>query len=133
MLHNGKADIGDMNKDMATEICEAYSVKDFSLSSELHNEELEQYGNVVSVSCRETVCVTFDVVWKKNKSIIIKYCDDELFLERVSLDGVAEVDLLAVNDRFQAMISAGTPYVKEHRILEELRSRCSTLSNESKF
>ncbi|XP_056004410.1 uncharacterized protein LOC130046552 [Ostrea edulis] len=126
MLHNGKVNIEDINKGKLTEICEVFKVENFSLSHDLEHEDVEQYGNIVSIRCRETVRVIFDVVWKKRKAIILKYCDDELFLERVTLHGVGKDDLLAINERFQSMISAGTPCVGEHNILVELRSKCST-------
>ncbi|XP_056004365.1 uncharacterized protein LOC130046425 isoform X2 [Ostrea edulis] len=133
MLHNGKTNIRDINKDMVTELCQVFKVENFSLSHDLQHEDVEQYGDIVSIHCRETVRVTFDVVWKERKDLIIKYCDGELFLERVSLYGVKKVDLLAINDRFQTIISAGTPYVCEHSIWEELRAKCSTFKKQPRF
>ncbi|XP_056008495.1 uncharacterized protein LOC125656503 [Ostrea edulis] len=133
MLHNGEAKSEDIDRDMVNEICRVFQVRTLTFPNDLQLDELEQYGNIVSIRCRETVRVTFDVLWKKRKDLIIKYCDDELFLERVSLREVRKRDLLAIYERFQSMISAGTPYVGEHNILEELRSKCSTLHKETGF
>lgn len=47
MLHNGKANIEDKNKDMVPEICQVFKVENFPLFLDLQHEKLEQCLNTL--------------------------------------------------------------------------------------
>ncbi|XP_062577016.1 uncharacterized protein LOC134238914 [Saccostrea cucullata] len=123
MLNNGKLNTDELNKDALADICKSFDVEDVNLFEQLEYPEIGQNAKMVTVHCRETVRVTFDVLWKKRKDLVFKYCDDTVFLELVSLtEGMTDQELIALNDRFQSIFRSmkGKFHVEDHNVASKL-------------